>query len=143
MVISLFYHKQGFHVARAETPPRERDLASDLGIAKMHHRQKFGFTISDWFRPRYEPNVCLLLKHRETQSHGYFFFFSRMAGRTGAPSDYFSRTLEKLGRTCDQIGHTLEPCHTAKSTKSWSNDNGVGVLDWPANSPDLNPIENI
>ncbi len=75
MVISLFYHKQGFHVACAETPPRERDLASDLGIAKMHHRQKFGFTISDWFRPRYEPNVCLLLKHRETQSHGYFFSF--------------------------------------------------------------------
>ncbi len=31
MVSSLFYHKQGFHVARAETPPRERDLASDLG----------------------------------------------------------------------------------------------------------------
>ncbi len=42
MVISLFYHKQGFRVARAETHPRERDLAFDLGIAKMHHRQKFG-----------------------------------------------------------------------------------------------------
>ncbi len=46
MVSSLFYHKQGFHVARAETPPRERDLASDLGIAKMHHRQKFGVRTS-------------------------------------------------------------------------------------------------
>ncbi len=42
MVSSLFYHKQGFHVARAETPPRERDLNSDLGLAKMHHREKFG-----------------------------------------------------------------------------------------------------
>ncbi len=36
----------------------------------------------------------------------------------------------------------LAPAHTAKSTKSWLNDHGVGVLDWSANSPDLNPIEN-
>jgi len=32
----------------------------------------------------------------------------------------------------------LAPAHTAKSTKSWLNNHGVGVLDWPANSPDLN-----
>ncbi len=36
----------------------------------------------------------------------------------------------------------LAPAHTAKSTKRWLNDHGFGVLDWPANSPDLNPIEN-
>ncbi|KAI2652322.1 Transposable element Tcb2 transposase [Labeo rohita] len=35
----------------------------------------------------------------------------------------------------------LGPAHTAKSIKSWLNDHGVGALDWPANSPDLNPIE--
>ncbi len=37
----------------------------------------------------------------------------------------------------------LSPAHTAKSTKSWLNDHGVSVLDWPANSPDLNPIESL
>ncbi len=37
----------------------------------------------------------------------------------------------------------LAPAHTAKSTKSWLNDHSVGVLDWPANSPDLNPIVNL
>ncbi len=37
----------------------------------------------------------------------------------------------------------LAPAHTAKRTKSWLNDHGVGVLDWPANLPDLNHIENL
>ncbi len=34
----------------------------------------------------------------------------------------------------------LVPAHTAKSNKSWLNDHGGGVLDWPANSPDLKGI---
>ncbi len=37
----------------------------------------------------------------------------------------------------------LAPAHTAKGTKSWFNDHGVTVLDWPANSPDLSLIENL
>ncbi len=37
----------------------------------------------------------------------------------------------------------VAPAHTAKSTKSWLNGDGVGVLDWSANSPDLNPIDNL
>ncbi len=37
----------------------------------------------------------------------------------------------------------LAPAHTTKSTKSWLNDHGVGVLHWSANSPDLNPLENL
>ncbi len=35
----------------------------------------------------------------------------------------------------------LAPAHTAKDTKSWFNDHGVTVLDWPANSPDLNLVK--
>ncbi len=37
----------------------------------------------------------------------------------------------------------LAPAHTAKGIKSWFNDRGVTVLDWPANSPDLKPRENL
>ncbi len=35
----------------------------------------------------------------------------------------------------------LAPAHSAKGTKSWFNDHGVTVLDWPANSPDLNLVK--
>lgn len=35
------------------------------------------------------------------------------------------------------------PCHTAKKSMKWFRDNGVQVIAWPGNSPDLNPIENL
>ncbi len=46
----------------------------------------------------------------------------------------------QLYRDADSIfQQDMAPDHTAKGTKSWFNDHGVTVLDWPANSPDLNP----
>ncbi len=37
----------------------------------------------------------------------------------------------------------LAPAHSAKATNTWFKDHGIPVLNWPANSPDLNPIENL
>ncbi len=37
----------------------------------------------------------------------------------------------------------LAPTHSAKATSTWFKDHGISVLNWPANSPDLNPIENL
>ena len=43
--------------------------------------------------------------------------------------------------------HTFQqdnaPCHTAKKVQTFFSTKGITVLPWPANSPDLNPIENI
>src|SRR5207249_2467231 len=33
--------------------------------------------------------------------------------------------------------------HTAKKTKKLLSDRCPGLLDWPSNSPDLNPIKNL
>ncbi len=52
-------------------------------------------------------------------------------------------SADQLFKVADFIfQQDLAPAHTAKSTKSWLNDHGVVVLDWPANPPDLN-IENL
>ncbi len=56
----------------------------------------------------------------------------------------FTKKFWKLLPSVDQffkdadfiLQQDLAPAHTAKGPKSWLNAN-VGVLDWPANSPDL------
>jgi transposase len=35
------------------------------------------------------------------------------------------------------------PIHTARIAKRWKEDNNITSLPWPAQSPDLNPIENL
>ena len=35
------------------------------------------------------------------------------------------------------------PCHRAKIVKEFEKENNISVMDWPGNSPDLNPIENL
>ena len=59
--------------------------------------------------------------------------------------DEFKATLEYYGLEMDKVIFMQDnaSAHTAKIVQEWFQDNSLEVFEWPANSPDLNPIENL
>ncbi|QRW24454.1 Transposable element Tcb2 transposase [Rhizoctonia solani] len=59
--------------------------------------------------------------------------------------DEFTRSLKHLGMKAREViyMHDNARPHKAKAPTEWLKNHGVECLEWPANSPDLNPIENL
>jgi len=78
-------------------------------------------------------------------------FACRIEGRMDAElycrilQDELLQTVEYYGLNRDQLifQQDNDPKHTSRLASKWFEDNGVEVLEWPAQSSDLNPIEHL
>ena len=53
-------------------------------------------------------------------------------------------SMQEMSGTAEK--HLIDdsaPCHRSKSVMNYKYNKGISCLDWPGNSPDLNPIENL
>ena len=65
--------------------------------------------------------------------------------------DYLAILNENLFSSAQDLGlpqdfvfqQDNDPKHTSKIVKRWIHESNVKLLEWPAQSPDLNPIENL
>ena len=121
--------------------------------------EQFGTRVKHIRRPpktRHHPGyVVQTMKHPLKQmvwgsmsAKGRAGLFFLPAGMTMNSKTYLNVLKDKLRlhmtvHNATTLMHDGAPCHRAKIVSDWLQSNSVNVLQWPGNSPDCNPIENL
>lgn len=105
---------------------------------------------------RYDPRYTIkTVKHSpkvmvwgcfSAYGRGSIYFLPQNTTMRG--ENYLDLLQDKLPTTMAIHGtsiflHDGAPCHKARNVSEWLKNNNIQILDWPGNSPDLNPIENM
>ena len=73
-----------------------------------------------------------------------YFFFKNVTMKGSNYIHVFKDHMLRFWRIhqCDHFMHDGAPAHKSKSVSKFLTQHNIIVLEWPGNSPDLNPIEN-
>lgn len=133
-------------------------IFSDESNYKLINR-KSRPTVRRFIHEKYLPNMIMPRKQGGGGSVGIWgcigelgtgcctIYTGRMNAKNylGVLENHFKPSIELLQRPGEKVIFQQDgaTCHTAKTVKRWLRKEGVELLEWPANSPDLNPIEHI
>ncbi len=81
----------------------------------------------------------------ETLCFGGVFLLRRQDNCTASKGRWTGPCTVRALKMCRGwvFQHDNDPKHMAKETKEWLKKKHIKVLEWPSQSPDLNPIENL
>ncbi|KAJ1308250.1 hypothetical protein OPQ81_003965 [Rhizoctonia solani] len=99
------------------------------------------WTMEDWKKVLWSDETkinCL-------QSDGVHWVWIQPEEEEKILGDEFLQSLEHFGKEPEEaiFQHDNEPAYQTKISQEWLEDHGIKCLEWPSNSPDLNPIENL